>query len=130
MMNGTFISVIISAAGAGTRMGKDGKLHLMIRGQSVLSRTLCKFVKETWIDEMIVVIRKQEEEEISQQVETLAFPYPVKLVEGGAERHESVARGLAALDPQSEIVLIHDGARPFVVRYTTERTATIWFSIT
>lgn len=114
MIHGQFISVIISAAGAGTRMGKDGKLHLLIRGQSVLVRTLCKFAREEWIDELILVIRRSDYSEMLNVLQSLSFPYPVRLVEGGKERHDSVYKGLLALHENSDIVLIHDGARPFV----------------
>ena len=114
MLDGHFVSVIISAAGTGTRMGKQGKLHLLIAGQSVLFRTLCKFVSCDWIDELIVVRRKEQEPELQELIDTLSFHCAVKTVEGGKERHDSVHKGLLALNEASDIVLIHDGARPFV----------------
>lgn len=59
MLKSQFVSVIITAAGAGSRMGTDGKLHLTIAGESVLSRTLTKFAKIEWLDELILVVRKK-----------------------------------------------------------------------
>ncbi len=114
MLDEKFVSVVISAAGSGRRMGKDGKLHLAIAGQSVLKRTLCRFARIDWIDELVLVIRSQEEEAIREVVKELDFSCAVKFVTGGKERHDSVERGLSILDEKSDLVLIHDGARPFV----------------
>lgn len=47
------------------------------------------------------------------------------LVAGGAERGDSVARGLAVLPPQCTVVLVHDGARPFVDRSVIDRESVV-----
>ncbi len=123
MLNNQFVSVIISAAGAGTRMGTDGKMHLTIRGESVLSRTLRKFAPVAWIDELILVHRAKETEAVQALVDAIGFSFPVHLVPGGAERHDSVGNGLDRLHPDSAIVLTHDGARPFVTVDVIEQVA-------
>lgn len=114
MLKSQFVSVIITAAGAGSRMGTDGKLHLTIAGESVLSRTLTKFAKIEWLDELILVVRKKEEEAVAALLAGLSFSCPVKMVEGGAERQDSIRNGLAVVDSRASVVLTHDGARPFV----------------
>lgn len=114
MLHKQFISVIISAAGAGSRMGTDGKMHLAIAGEAVLSRTLRTFSAIPWIDELVVVVRPKDEAGVSALLSRMAFSCPVQLVHGGAERHDSVMNGLKALSQKSAIVLTHDGARPFV----------------
>jgi len=114
MIQDKFVSVIISAAGSGTRMGTEGKLHLEIAGEAVLSRTLRKFSGLSWVDELILVVRPAEEVFAQALVTQIGFSYPVHFVYGGAQRHHSVKNGLAALSAASDIVLTHDGARPFV----------------
>lgn len=114
MLKDTFVSVIVTAAGSGTRMGKTGKMLLQIHGESVLMRTLRKFADLPWVDERIVVVRPQEEEVVRELLESTDWKHPWRLIHGGAERHDSVFAGLDALDPRCELVMIHDGARPFV----------------
>lgn len=114
MIDGKFVSVIVSAAGSGTRMGTDGKMHLAIAGEAVLSRTLRAFSQLAWMDELIVVVREKEEAAVRELVAELGFLCPVKPVHGGAERQDSIRNGLAALSAASDIVLTHDGARPFI----------------
>jgi len=56
------------------------------------------------------------------------WPVPVHLTEGGAERQDSVAAGLARVDAAAELIIVHDAARPFVsiacVRICVEAAAT------
>jgi 2-C-methyl-D-erythritol 4-phosphate cytidylyltransferase len=90
MIQDKFVSVIISAAGSGTRMGTEGKLHLEIAGEAVLSRTLRKFSGLSWVDELILVVRPAEEAFAQALVTQIGFSYPVHFVYGGAQRHHSV----------------------------------------
>ena len=102
------VSVIICAAGKGERAGFDkNKLLAPLYGAPALWHTLKKFdIPE--IDEVIVAASAVDFEEIS----ALCKPLNYKVVTGGATRTESVKRALAEVT--GEIVLIHDGARPFV----------------
>lgn len=123
MLKDAFVSVIVTAAGSGTRMGKTGKMLLQIHGESVLMRTLRKFADLPWVDERIVVVRPTEEQEVRALLESTDWKHPWRLVHGGAERHDSVFAGLDALDPRCDLVMIHDGARPFVRREDILRVA-------
>ena len=102
------ISVIICSAGKGERAGfKKNKLLAPLHGAPVLWHTFKKFdMKE--IDEVVVASSKSDFKEIS----ALASPFNYKVVIGGQTRTESVKNALEAVT--GEIVLIHDGARPFL----------------
>jgi len=122
------VSVIIPAAGLGTRMsagsrskGKKpspSKQFTELKGVPMLIRTLRVFAAHPRIDELVVVLRKdeipgfqarldKEEREISKK--------KVSLVEGGEHRQESVTNGLNSLRSEpDDIVLVHDAVRPFV----------------
>lgn len=104
------VSAIIVAAGKGERAGfSKNKLLVPIYGAPALWHTLKKFdIPE--VDEVIIASSENDFEEIS----ALAAPMGFKVVLGGATRTDSVKRALAAVT--GDIVLIHDGARPFLSR--------------
>jgi 2-C-methyl-D-erythritol 4-phosphate cytidylyltransferase len=90
-------------------MGVD-KLAWPLAGAPVLRRTLDAFLNAPSITAVIVVCP----EERWSLLENGGFPKPVIRIDGGAERQESVAKGLAALDPSTAFAAVHDGARPLV----------------
>ncbi|WP_214722228.1 2-C-methyl-D-erythritol 4-phosphate cytidylyltransferase [Exiguobacterium sp. s192] len=104
--------IVIPAAGAGKRMGADrNKLMLTLRDRSIIEWTLDVFEQDPACLEIILAINPVEQiwfEDMTAQYET-----PIRLVSGGRERQESVQRGLEVIT-EPGIVLIHDGARPFV----------------
>ena len=109
-MNNRKISVIVCAAGKGVRAGFErNKLLAPLFGAPALFHTLEKFNLPE-IDEVIITSSKEDFEEIS----ALAYPFGFKVVLGGKTRTESVKRAL--LEVNGDIVLVHDGARPFVTR--------------
>jgi 2-C-methyl-D-erythritol 4-phosphate cytidylyltransferase len=103
------VAVIICAAGKGFRAGfEKNKLLMPLRGERVLKKTLSAFDYSA-IDEIIVTSSKSDFDEIT----ALCSAYPkAKVVLGGETRFQSVHNGLQAVS--SEIVLIHDGVRPFI----------------
>jgi len=101
-------AAIIVAANAARRMGMD-KLAWPLHGVPVLRRTLDAFLAAGSIRSIVVVCPPERWELLGG-----GFTKPVVRADGGAERHESVARGLAAIDPAAELVAVHDGARPMV----------------
>ena len=116
------VFVIIPAAGLGTRMaaisGADkgkSKQFLELQGTPILFHTLRKFAGHGGIDQIVVALRKNETAGFLQQAEQEKFAKPLRVVEGGEHRQNSVANALAALDASpDDIVLIHDAVRPFV----------------
>jgi len=109
------ICAIIVAAGRGKRMGTAiNKQYLNIKGKSILYYTLNVFSKCKLIDDIIIVTSEQEIDFCRVNViEKYGIEKVSKIVAGGAERQHSVYNGLIAAEG-ADIVLIHDGARPFV----------------
>ena len=88
----------------------------MIDGRSVLERTLLTFCHHSFIELIVLVAGSEEIDRVNRLVETIA-PYFKKnfiIVPGGETRADSVFRGLNALLPEIEIVLVHDAARPLL----------------
>lgn len=100
-------SAIIVAAGSSRRMGFD-KLAAELRGASVLRRTLEQFLAAKSIESVIIVCP----EERWKLFRGMTFTKPVKRVDGGENRQDSVATGLAEIS--SNYVAVHDGARPLI----------------
>ncbi|MDP4094542.1 MAG: 2-C-methyl-D-erythritol 4-phosphate cytidylyltransferase [Bacillota bacterium] len=114
--DGRFVSAVVVAAGQGTRMGMDiNKQYLNISGKPVLARTLEAFEFTEEIKEIILVVNEKDIIYCKQKiVEKYRFTKVKALVCGGETRQISVYRGLCEVAPGCDIVLIHDGARPFV----------------
>ena len=105
-------SAIILAGGIGTRMMSDKTKQLIdVCGMTVLERTLMAFSKSTLTDEIIVVVRAEEVEEVSNLISSHQYAKNVRLTLGGKCRAESAKNGLAAVAEECEFVAIHDAAR-------------------
>ncbi len=106
---------IIPAAGTGTRMkASHPKQFLSLAGVPILVHTLRKFIRCPSIEMAIVPMRKPDIaafEPVLAKENLLGF---ARLVPGGIHRQDSVYAGLQEVDPQTEIVVVHDAVRPFV----------------
>jgi len=102
-------SAIIVAAGSSRRMGFD-KLASQLIGMPVLRRTIEAFLAAETIRSVVVVCP----EERWSLLDGMDFTKPVNRLDGGADRQDSVANGLAALEADAGFVAVHDGARPLV----------------
>lgn len=108
------VSAIILAGGKGKRMGKDiSKQFILVKNKPIIYYTIKKFSDCKLIDEIILVLPKDEIEYCKKEVLEKYSLKVDKIIAGGKERQDSVYNGLKALK-NSDIVLIHDGARPFV----------------
>jgi 2-C-methyl-D-erythritol 4-phosphate cytidylyltransferase len=105
-------SAIIVAAGSSRRMGFN-KLLAPLAGEPVLRRTLGVFQSCCAIDEIIVVTSDALRPDI-EAWRASGLDKITQVISGGAERHLSVHAGLQALNPASQIVAVHDGARPLI----------------
>ena len=110
------ISAIILAGGKGKRMGAPvSKQFIEIKGKPIIYYTIKKFSENKNIDNIVVVLSKYE---VGYFKENILEKYNLKvdnIVIGGTERQDSVYNGLKSLeDTNTDIVLIHDGARPFI----------------
>ena len=110
------ISAIILAGGKGKRMGAPvSKQFIEIKGKPIIYYTIKKFSENKKIDNIVVVLSK---DEVGYFKENILEKYNLKvdnIVIGGTERQDSVYNGLKSLeDTNTDIVLINDGARPFI----------------
>ncbi|NIQ03009.1 MAG: 2-C-methyl-D-erythritol 4-phosphate cytidylyltransferase [Nitrospinaceae bacterium] len=108
------ITAIIPAAGRGTRMGAPvAKQFLELKGKPILHYTLEVFERCGVVDSVVLVVPESDVESARRD-----WNKPGRcvrgVVAGGAQRQDSVWNGLHALDPDTEIVIVHDGVRPFV----------------
>lgn len=116
------VAVIIPAAGLGTRMSRSTpdrgvpgrKQFLLLEGAPILVHTLRKFAACPEVHEIVVAVRADDLEFVSRAVEKESFAKPVRCVEGGDTRQESVQHGLLALAPDTTLVAVHDAVRPFI----------------
>jgi 2-C-methyl-D-erythritol 4-phosphate cytidylyltransferase len=120
------VIVIIPAAGLGTRMSaaaggpkSKSKQFFELQGTPILIHTLRKFAQCDAVSEIVVALRKSEAASFQKQIEKENFSKPLRIVEGGEHRQNSVANALAAIEAaDDDIVLIHDAVRPFVDQET------------
>jgi len=110
------VGVVVVAAGRSTRVGGDlPKQYVPIHGVPVLLRAVRPFASHPDVAHVVVVLGSGDAEDPPDFLAGLTGD-GLAVVAGGRERADSVAAGLQALGPQCEIVLVHDGARPFVER--------------
>ena len=110
------VSLIVVAAGSGTRLGGDvPKQYRLFAGRPLLAHTLEALLTAQAFKSARVVIRVSDDALYRRAVGALPAALAARLstpVHGGATRQDSVRAGLEALEP-CDLVLIHDGARPF-----------------
>lgn len=122
------VFALIPAAGMGTRMGAgSNKQYLLLGGMPILAHTLRVFEQAPFIEGIYLVSPQQEIPFCrSEVVERYGFSKVRGIVAGGAERQYSVMNGLNAMEGigQDDLVLIHDGVRPFIAVETIRAAAT------
>ena len=116
-MNG----VVIVAAGTGSRMNMGiNKQFIKLEGKEVIVYTIEKFYNNHNIDDIVVVVKESEAEFFKKEIIEKYNFENIKIAYGGKERQDSVYNGLKLLDEKCDVVLIHDGARPFVSNKTVD----------
>ena len=108
------VCAVVPAGGTGTRMGGTvPKQFLELNGKPILYYTLKTLQDCGIISELILVVPEKEYDNAC--TDWLGKPEIVtKVVVGGKKRQDSVYNGFCELSPQTEIVLVHDGVRPFL----------------
>ena len=110
-MNG----VVIVAAGTGSRMNMGiNKQFIKLEGKEIIAYTIEKFYNNSNIEDIVVVVKEDESEFFKKEILDKYNFKNIKIAYGGKERQDSVYNGLKLLDEKCDVVLIHDGARPFV----------------
>ncbi len=108
---------IIPAAGMGARLGSHKPKALVdLAGKPILLRTLERLHAMELGAGTVVTVPPDSRAEFEAVLESAVGEGTVTVVDGGDERQRSVANALAALDAETDIVVIHDAARPFVPR--------------
>ncbi len=118
MYKNYFVSAIIAAAGQGKRMKSNvNKQYLNLGHMPILAHTLKAFLECKSIDEIIIIVGRDEVEGCKKDIVEKYYSHDrIKIVRGGKERQESIYNGLEAIDDRSDIIITHDGARPFVTK--------------
>lgn len=116
MDNNKSVGAIIVAAGKGKRMGKEyNKQYILLYEKPIIVYTLEIFEKSQYIDDIILVVGQDEVDFAKEEIiKRYGLRKISKVIGGGKERQDSVYKGLLAIKDECDIVLIHDGARPFV----------------
>ena len=116
MYKNKMISVIIAAAGAGSRMGGGiPKQYRNINGKPMLALAAEAFWDSGFVDTLCVVVNEDYDPRILEVLDPDTI-----LALGGSQRQDSVYNGLRSLPADTDIVLIHDGARPFISKEVIE----------
>jgi 2-C-methyl-D-erythritol 4-phosphate cytidylyltransferase len=123
------VSVIIPAAGLGTRMGRSSperegvsrKQFMLLNGSPILVHTIRKFVNSPLITEIVIACRQEDMAWAHELFHAQQFAKPVRLVEGGESRQQSVENALASIAEDVDLVAVHDAVRPFVELQTIEK---------
>ncbi len=115
-------SAIVVAAGSGSRMQSNvKKTYLEINGIPLIIRTLRVLEQSQVIKEVVLVVAEQDIEDAKRLVEQYGLRKINRYAPGGEDRQGSVYNGIQAVDEQAELILVHDGARPFVTLQEIER---------
>lgn len=108
------LSVIIPAAGSGTRMNHtQAKPFIPIAGEPVIVHTLRNWIALDDLIQVIVPTQPMYVELLHELFRPLCAKVRLDIIEGGAERQDSIANAVAQLDEQCELVAVHDAVRPF-----------------
>ncbi len=115
-------TAIVLAAGKGSRMQSSVQKQFMLLDGFPLLFYCLRTLEQSMVDEIVLVTEENAMEYCQKEiVEKYQFHKTDRIVCGGSERYLSVYHGLCAVE-DSDIVLIHDGARPFVTNEMIERT--------
>ena len=120
------VSVILPAAGLGTRMGREKsgtsrKQFMLLEGAPILIHTIRKFLLCPSVNEIIVALRAEDMDWARGLIHAEHPQKPVHVVQGGDSRQQSVENALATLSPGTELVAVHDAVRPFIDSELVER---------
>ncbi len=126
------VAVILPAAGLGTRMQKSAssesagtskKQFMLLEGAPILVHTVRKFVASPLVHDIVVAVREEEIPHVEEMLakEGRGLLGALRVVEGGETRQQSVEKAFAALDPDTDVVAVHDAVRPFIDLETIRR---------
>lgn len=118
----TVVGCIIPAAGRGERLG--GPLPKALRqlgGITLLEHSIRAIAAERSVREIVIAAPVDYVAEMRSLADSSAVDARIRVVAGGAERTDSVRKGLESLTSDPDVVLVHDAARPLVPLEVTQR---------
>jgi 2-C-methyl-D-erythritol 4-phosphate cytidylyltransferase len=103
--------------------GTSRKQFMLLEGAPILVHTIRKFVASPLVTDIVVAVREEEIEPVEAMLakEGRGLLGALRVVAGGNSRQESVERGFEALEPDTDIVAVHDAVRPFIDLDTIRR---------
>lgn len=121
MENKIVCSAVIVAGGNGTRMNtKEKKQFIMLKNAPVLIHTVKNISKSSMVEEIVVVAPSDKIRETKEMLDKYGCLKVKKVVGGGETRAASVKCGLDALEDNCDVIMIHDGVRPFIKKEIAE----------
>jgi len=113
---------IIVAGGSGKRMLHDrSKQYLPLAGTPILARTLITFEKTPSVDRIVLVVPHGDRDYVRDEiVNRYGIGKVTQIPDGGEARQDSVREGLRVVEDTDDVVVVHDGVRPFVTQELIE----------
>lgn len=122
------VQAVIPAAGLGVRLGSGTpKPLILLKDKPLFIHTLEIISKCLLIESIVVAVQKENISEFEEIISKYGISNISKVIAGGETRKESVFNGLEALDSDTDIVVIHDGARPLVSLQVLEKAIKICY---
>ena len=123
------VAVILPAAGLGTRMGKGNaekagtsrKQFMLLEGSPILLHTVRKFAFSARVSEIVIAVRHDDLDWVADLMAGEAHGKPVRVVEGGNSRQQSVENALGSLARDTDLVVVHDAVRSFIDLETIDK---------
>jgi 2-C-methyl-D-erythritol 4-phosphate cytidylyltransferase len=103
------------------KAGTSRKQFMLLDGLPILVHTVRKFVASPQVTEIVVALRAEDIPWATELLHSESQMKPIRIVEGGESRQESVENALATLAPDTGLVAVHDAVRPFVDPATIEK---------
>jgi 2-C-methyl-D-erythritol 4-phosphate cytidylyltransferase len=110
------LRVVVAAAGSATRMGgKINKQYLLLKNKPVLTYALDAFEQYDLVDQIVVVANPAEIDYCKREIiKKYGYQKVTEVIAGGRQRQDSVWAGLQHLSKDTDLVAVHDGARPLL----------------
>lgn len=110
----SYVAAVIVCGGSSSRMNGINKIFAPICGVPLIVRTVSAFESCDAVDSVIIVAKSDDVLKMQQLCDNSGFKKVTDIVAGGNCRQASVACGMSRVPDDASVVLIHDGARPFV----------------
>ena len=107
------VSAIIPAAGLGNRFG-EAKQFKLLAGTPLFIHSIKAFLNSSKIHEIVVVVPKDKQDSIYKAIMSISGDKRITITSGGERRQDSVKNGVLVSDATSDLICIHDAARPFI----------------